>query len=72
MQNRTDRNCITPTNAIVADIVNTFDDDLREEFEERAGIIEFESQLERAHAECLALIDVLRRHPDVLTNVSTA
>ncbi len=57
-----------PIDAIVADMVNKFDEDLREDFEERAGIIEFEAKLPRAHAECLALLDVLRRHPDVLIN----
>ena len=62
MQNR-----ITPIDALVADIVSKFDDDLRDDFEERAGIIEYDGQIDRAHAECLALIDVLRRHPDILT-----
>ena len=62
------RNRIKPTDAIVADIVNQLDDDLREDFEERSGIIEFEAKVPRAHAEALALIDVLRRHPEVLAN----
>ena len=66
MQNRNDRNRINPTDAIVADIVNQLDDDLHEDFEERSAIIEFDGQLQRAHAECLALIDLLRRHPEVL------
>ena len=48
----------------------TLDAVLREDFEERAGIIEFEAVLPRAHAECLALIDVLKRHPEVLTGSS--
>ena len=68
MQNRTDPNRITPTDAIVADIVSKFDDNLREDFEERAGIIGFDGKLSRGHAECLALLDVLRRHPEVLIN----
>ena len=53
--------------AIVAEIVDQLDDNLREEFEERAAIIEFDAQVLRAHAECLALLYVLRRHPEVLT-----
>ena len=65
MQNSNNR--ITPTDALVADIVSKLDDDRREDFEERAAIIEFEAKLPRAHAECLALIDVLRRHPAILT-----
>ena len=71
MQNRNNQNRIKPTDAIVADIVNQLDDDLREDFEERSGIIEFEAKVPRAHAECLALIDVLRRHPEVLIDVGT-
>ncbi len=63
MPNRT-----APMDAIVADMVSKFDEDLREDFEERAGIIEFEGKLPRAHAECLALLDLLRRHPEVLIN----
>ena len=57
---------ITPTDALVADMVRLLDAARRDDFEERAGIIEFEAQIPRAHAECLALLDVLRRHPDVL------
>ena len=72
MQNRTDPNRITPTDAIVADIVSKLDDNLREDFEERAGIIEFDGKLSRGHAECLALLDVLRRHPEVLINAAAS
>ena len=72
MQNRTDPNRITPTDAIVADIVSKLDDNLREDFEERAGIIEFDAKLSRGHAECLALLDVLRRHPEVLINAAAS
>ena len=57
---------ITPTDALVAEMVTLLDINLRDDFEERAGIIEFEALVPRAHAECLALLDVLRRHPDVL------
>ena len=67
MQNRT-----TPTDALVADIVNQLDGKLREDFEERAGIMEFDGQLDRAHAECLALLEVLRRHPDALAQSGTS
>ena len=58
----------TPIDPLVADMVRLLDANLREEFEERAGIIEFEAQVPRAHAECLALLDVLRRHPYVLAS----
>ena len=59
----------TPMDQLVADMVNGLDADLREEFEERAGIIEFDGQLPRAHAECLALLNVLYRHPNVLSRI---
>ena len=60
----------TPINALVAEMVNRLDDLLREDFEERAAIMEFDAELPRAHAECLALLDVLHRHPSVLSDVT--
>ncbi len=60
----------TPLNPLVADIVATLNPNLREDFEERAAIMEFEANMDRAHAECLALIDLLRRHPSVLIGVT--
>lgn len=59
----------TPMNTLVTTIVGLLDEELREEFEERAGIIEFDAKVPRAHAECLALLDVLRRHQAVLTTI---
>ena len=56
--------------SIVADLVLRLDDNLREDFEERAGIIEFDGAQPRDHAECLALLDVLRRHPAALLGVT--
>ena len=41
----------------------------REDFEERAGIMQFDGQLPRSHAECRAMLDLLRRHPSLLTGV---
>jgi len=58
----------TPIDPLVAEMVEMLDENLRESFEERAGIIA-ESHIERAHAEALALLNVLDRHPDVLSNV---
>ena len=60
----------TPINTLVSDMVNMLDDRLREDFEERAAIMEFDAELPRAHAECLALLDVLHRYPAVLCGVS--
>jgi hypothetical protein len=53
----------TPHDAVV-DLVNKLDADLREAWEERAGIMEFDSGLSREHAECLALLEVIRHHPE--------
>ena len=61
-----------PIDELVADMINFLDAGQREDFEERAGIIEFDAKLSRGHAECLALLDVLRRHPEVLINVATS
>ncbi|RDE49583.1 MAG: hypothetical protein DVS81_16005 [Candidatus Accumulibacter meliphilus] len=52
-----------PKDAIVIEMVEHLDADDREAFEERAAIIEYDGQLPRAHAECLALLEVLRRDP---------
>jgi hypothetical protein len=51
---------------LVADLVARLSPDLREDFEERAAIMEFDSLQPREDAECFALIDVLRRHPGAL------
>jgi hypothetical protein len=55
---------------LVAEMVALLDDNLREAFEERAGIIEFEAGLQRGHSECLALLSVIDRYPDALSGVT--
>ena len=59
-----------PLNALVAEMVERLDENLREEFEERAGIVEFEAKRPRAYAEALALLNVLQRHPAALSGVT--
>ena len=54
----------------VAEMIDQLDADLREDFEERAGILEHDAKEIRRHAECLALLDVLRRNPSALTRVT--
>ncbi|MDO8291090.1 MAG: hypothetical protein Q7T44_17895 [Parvibaculum sp.] len=61
---------MNPVNPIVADLVSRLDDNHREQFEERAAIMEFDAQLFRDIAECLALLDVLRRHPLALAGIT--
>ena len=50
-----------PKDASVIEMVNHLGADDREAFEERAAIIEYDGQVPRAHAECLALLEVVRR-----------
>ena len=52
---------VQPIDPLVAEMFNTLDDTLKETFLERASIIEFDSNLPRAHAECLAMICILTR-----------
>jgi len=59
-----------PIDAVVAELVQRLDTPQQEDFEERAGVLEFEALQPRNHAESLALLDVFRRHPDVLTGVT--
>lgn len=58
-----------PKHQLVAEMVSKLDPALREEFEERAGIMEFNGAMLRDHAECLALLDVIWRHPDALLKI---
>ena len=50
-------------NDVVADLVSRLDESLREAFEERAAIREFDGGLSRDMAEALALLDVIRQYP---------
>jgi hypothetical protein len=61
---------VTPSDPLVAELVAGLDPNQREAWEERAGIVQFDAGLPRAHAEALALLDVLRRHPSVLSGVT--
>ena len=51
---------------IVSEILENLNDDLREDFEERAAIMEFDGGLDRRLAEALALLCVLHTHPRAL------
>jgi hypothetical protein len=55
---------------IVSELIEHLDADVRELFEERAGIVEYEGGLPREEAESYALLDVLRRHAWALTGVT--
>ncbi len=56
-----------PNHPLVSDMARKLSPALRAEFQERAAIMEFDGKLPRAHAECMALLDVLNRHPEALS-----
>lgn len=58
-----------PRSLLIAELVAKLDTYLREDFEERAGIVEFDACLPRDQAECLALLDVVGRNPFALTGM---
>ena len=47
----------------VTDFVARLDEDLREGFEERAAILEFDAGIQRDLAEALALLMLIRQYP---------
>ena len=53
-------------NPIVSELVELLDEDQFELWEERAAIMEYDGRLSREYAECLALLDIIRRHPEAL------
>lgn len=61
---------MTPLQPIVAELLSRLDDNLKEAFQERAGITEFDAGMSRELAECLAMLDTLRVNPFALTGVS--
>lgn len=61
---------MTPLNPIVEALVCRLDTDLREAFEERAGIMQFEAGQPRELAEALALLDVIRMNPLAVAEVT--
>jgi len=56
----------TTIDPIVTELVARLSSEHREEFEERAAIIEFDGGKPSAHAECLALLNLIKNHPDAL------
>ena len=61
----------TPVNEVVADLVSRLDADLKEAFEERASIREFDGGINRELAEALALLDVIQQYPkEVLSQLA--
>lgn len=59
-----------PIDPIVADLLARLNENIREQFEERAAIMEFDAEFPRRLAECLGLLDVLSRNLTGLTGVT--
>ena len=59
-----------PIDRTVAELVDRLDDNLAEMFQERAAVREYDGGHGRAHAEALALLDVVNRHPEALSGVT--
>lgn len=55
-----------PIDPLVAEIVERLSPAHREEFEERAAVMEFDGGKPRAHAEALALLNIIKNHPDAI------
>lgn len=49
-----------PLHPIVSDMVSVLNGDLREFYEERAGILEFDGHINRSLAEALALLELAK------------
>ena len=59
--NTTKNNDIQPIDPLVTELYETLTVDLKEEFHERAAIIEFDSNLPREHAERLTMESVFAK-----------
>jgi hypothetical protein len=61
---------MTPIHPIVEALLTRLDPNLREAFEERAGIMQFEAGHPRELAEALAMLEVVRTHPLAVSGLS--
>lgn len=55
---------------IMADLLARLDEHQHEQFQERAGILEFDAGLDRQLAEALALLDLIRLNPLALSGIT--
>lgn len=60
---------MTPLHPIVEALLSRLDDNCREAFEERAGIMQFEAGHPRELAEALAMLEVVRTDPLAVSGV---
>lgn len=55
---------------IVAELLAELDEHQHEQFQERAGILEFDAGLNRQFAEALAMLDLIRQNPLALSGIT--
>ena len=60
----------TPYHPIVADLLACLDEQQHEQFQERAGILEFDGGCDRQLAEALSLLDLIRQNPLALSGIT--
>ncbi|MDR7097622.1 hypothetical protein [Hydrogenophaga laconesensis] len=58
----------TSSHPIVTDFADLLDENLREAWEERAAVMQFEAGIPRDLAEALALLLVIRQYPTEVIN----
>lgn len=61
---------VVPQHPIIADLLSRLNESQREAYEERAGILEHDAGLDRALAEALALLDLMRLHLLTLSGIT--
>lgn len=61
---------VAPSDPLVAELAERLDRSQREAWEERAAIMQFDGQLPRGHAECLALLDLVSRYPELVFGIA--
>lgn len=57
-------------NRFTEPLIAALNADMREAFDERAGIMEFDGKVPREQAECRALLDLLHRYPAALLGIT--
>lgn len=60
----------TAIDPLVAELVQRLSAEQLEEYLERSSIVEYDGGKPRAHAECLAMLDLLSRHPAALSGLA--
>lgn len=60
----------TTQHPIVVEMVSTLDEPQHEQFQERAGILEFDAGLDRQLAEVLSMLDLIRQNRLALNGIN--